>query len=88
MAREIMNQLVPGRPRPVKLLGERSQTVRLVVQRMRGEKAVVSIIFTNVGGGKMSETRLGCATISLVDDEGVHLPVGDMLRRALEAAGL
>lgn len=62
--------------------------LRLVVQRNGSRRAVVSIIFTNVGGQRLQETRLGTATIDVVDENDVPLPPGDVLRRALAAVVL
>jgi hypothetical protein len=85
MTHEIMNALAQRRRRLPNRDDSRYSTLKLVVQRMGADSAIVSIIFTNVGGQRLSDTRLGLVRVSTVDETGVQLGPDQMLSRALKA---
>jgi hypothetical protein len=85
MTHEIMNALAQRRRSLPNRDDSRYSTLKLVVQRMGADSAIVSVIFTNVGGHRLSDTRLGLARVSTVDESGVQLGPDQMLMRALMA---
>lgn len=88
MTHEIMNALA-RRQRTLPDRDESSyQTLRLVLQRNGFRKAVVSLIYTDVGGHRLQDTRLATATIDTHDAQGNALRPGPLLRNALRALHL
>jgi hypothetical protein len=85
MTHEIMNALAQRRRSLPNRDDSRYSTLKLVVQRMGADSAIVSVIFTNVGGHRLSDTRLGLVRVSTVDEAGVQLGPDQMLMRALMA---
>jgi hypothetical protein len=85
MTHEIMNALAQRRRRLPDRDSSRYRTIKLVVQRQGADSAIVSIMFTDVAGQRLSDTRLGLAKVSTVDETGVQLGPDQMLMRALMA---
>lgn len=61
------------------------QTVKLVVQRQGRDSAAVSLVVTDVGNHRLTDTRLGFAIISLTDEVGRELAPHYLLLRAWNA---
>jgi len=85
MTHEIMNALAARRRRLPDRDSSRYSTLRLVVQRMGADSAIVSLIFTDVGGNRLQDTRLGLVRVSTVDETGVQLGPDQVLWRAMTA---
>jgi hypothetical protein len=64
------------------------QTLKVVVQRSRPGFAVVSLVYTDVGGQRLQDTRLAAAEIETHDSRGKALRPGPLLRNALRALHL
>lgn len=88
MTHEIMNALAQRRRSLPTRDGSRYQTLKLVIQRTSKHTAVVSLMFTNVGGHRLSDTRLAMAHIMTVHPDGSDLTPQEVLREALDAIAL
>jgi hypothetical protein len=86
MTHEIMNQLGLRRRSLPDRDGSRYQTLKIVVQRMGADSAIVSVVVTDVGGNRLQDTRLDLVRVSTVDETGVQLGTAQMLLRAVRAA--
>lgn len=85
MTHEIFNPLALRNRRLPDRDNSRYQTLRLVVQRMGADSAICSVIFCDVGGHRMKESRLDLVRVSTVDETGVQLGHEQMLLRAVRA---
>jgi hypothetical protein len=88
MSHEILNQLGVRRRQLLNRDASRYQTLKLVIQRSRPGKAVVSLVYTDVGGHRLQDTRLAAAEIDTHDAQGEALRPGPLLRNALRALHL
>lgn len=88
MTHEIMNALASRRRALPDRDGSRYQTLKLVIQRSGYRKAVVSLMYTDVGGQRLQDTRLAAATIDTHDAQGNELRAGPLMRNALRALHL
>lgn len=88
MTHEIMNALARRRRALPDRDASRYQTLKIVIQRSGRQRAVVSLVYTDVGGQRLQDTRLAAATIDTHDELGVPLSSGPLLRRALDALHL
>lgn len=61
------------------------QTVKMVVQRSSRVTAVVSLVFTNAAGQRLTDTQLAFAVISTIDSVGRQLSPLALLVRAQNA---
>lgn len=88
MSHEIMNALAARKRQLPNRDASQYQTLKVVVQRSRPGFALVSLVYTDVGGRRLQDTRLGTAEIPTHDDQGnAHRP-GPLLRNALRALHL
>ena len=85
MTHEIYNAMVARRRQLPDRDASAYRTLRLVVQRQGSDSAIVSLLFTDVGGHRLTDTRLGLVTISTVDEIGTQLGPDQILWRALKA---
>jgi len=60
------------------------QTTKLVVQKVSRTQSMVSLVVTNVGGHRLSDTRLAWCMVAHVDDVGRQLSPFAVLDRALQ----
>lgn len=88
MTHEIMNALAARRRSLPDGDNSRYQTLKLVVQRSISGKATVSLVYTDVGGHRLQDTRLGVATIDTHDRNGDPLTSSRLMRAALDALHL
>jgi hypothetical protein len=85
MTHEIFNAMVERRRDLPSRDGSAYRTLRMVIQRQGADSAIVSLLFTDAGGHRLSDTRLGLVTISTTDEVGAQLGPDQILWRALEA---
>ena len=88
MSHEIMSALAARRRSLPNRDESRYQTLKVIVQRAHQGKAVVSLVYTDVGGQRLQDTRLGTAYIDTHDAQGNPLRPGPLLRNALRALHL
>lgn len=88
MTHEIMNALAERRRRLPDGDNSRYQTLKLVVQRSISGTAIVSLVYTDAGGHRLKDTRLGVATIDTHDRNGDPLTSSRLMRAALDALHL
>jgi hypothetical protein len=85
MSHEIVNEMAQRR-RDLRLSDHsRYQTLKVVVQRMGLTQAIVSLMYTNVGGHRLSDTRLGTAKISTLHPDGRALDPREIMEAAMKA---
>ena len=85
MTHEIMNELALRRRLLRKSDVSRYQTLKIVVQRQGLTRAVVSLVYANAGGGRLSDTRLGTCTIGTLHPDGRALDPREIMEAAVAA---
>jgi hypothetical protein len=85
MTHEIFSELARRQRNLPDRDGSRYQTVKLVIQRSGRNSAVCSLVFVDVGGQRLSDTRLAFAVITTTDSVGRQLSPMALMARATNA---
>lgn len=85
MTHEIKDELGRRQRRLPKRDASAYQTTKIVVQKVSARQSMCSLVVTNVGGQRLSDTRLAWVIIEHVDSVGRQLSPLMVLSRALEA---
>lgn len=85
MSHEMKNPLAMRERRLPERDASRYQTLKLVIQRNSSKSAVVSLMFTTVGGQRLSDTRIACANVLTHHPDGRDLSPLELIEEAVLA---